>query len=212
MSLRDGDADIWMISTDGSRVRRLTNDTANDFQPCWHPDGTHIVWISDRDGIESLYFMSTIDGSATRLTHEPVEYPAISPDGRLIAFVAQSRSTPTLRLHRLTDQLQLGQLLWQLDGRVSSWAGYRPRFSPDGLWLGFEAPVEPAGGDIFVVPVTDPGGQPPIRLTAFFPPVSTVPWWDWISSSRLVVSFHPLQSRLLLLLEADQWFERALIE
>jgi WD40 repeat protein len=209
MSLRDGSADIWMISVDGSVNKRLTNDPSNDFQPCWHPDGVHLVWVSDRDGVESLYCMSTIDGKTDRLTHEPVEVPAISPDGRLIAFVARIRVGRSLRLHRLTDRRRLGPLVWKLDGRETPWALYRPRFSPDGDWLGFEAPVEPAGGDIFVVPVNDPGGSPPARLTALPTPSFTGSWWDWIDANRLVVSYYPIQARLLLLRDADLWFERA---
>jgi Tol biopolymer transport system component len=211
VSLRDGNADIWMTIKDENSPRRMTNDPANDFQPCWHADGVHLVWISDRNGIESLYCMNTVSGKINRLTEEPVENPAISPDGKHIAFVAQSRIGRSLRLHHLTEQLELGPLIWKLDGRVKVWAGYRPRFSPNGRWLGYEAPVEPAGGDIFAVPVNDPVGSPPVRLTAFPSPISTAFWWDWIDNDRLVVSYYPIQARLLLLRDADHWFERALV-
>jgi serine/threonine protein kinase len=207
--LRDGQADIWITNAEGTSIRNLTNDEANDLQPCWHPDGSHLVWISNRDGLESLYCISTAGNDIHRVTMTPAESPAVSPDGGAIAFVVQTRTGKSLHLHRLTADLQLGPELWRLDGRLQPWAGYRPRFSPDGLWLGFDAPVEPAGGDLFAVPLANPD-TPPIRLTALPYPTFTHAWWDWIDSKRVVVSFCPVQARLLLLRDADRWSARAL--
>jgi serine/threonine protein kinase/Tol biopolymer transport system component len=207
--LRDGQADIWLTNAEGTAIRNLTNDEANDFQPSWHPDGSHLVWISDRDGTESLHCISTTGTASHRLISAPAESPAVSPDGGAIAFVVQTRTGKSLRLHRLTADLQLGPELWRLDGRLQPWAGYKPRFSPDGLWLGFDAPVEPAGGDLFAVPLSAPD-TPPTRLTALPYPTFTRAWWDWIDADRVVVSHCPVQARLLLLRDADRWIGRAL--
>jgi len=43
-------------------VRRLTINGANDGLPAWSPDGQHIAFLSDRDGVWALYLMRP-DGS-----------------------------------------------------------------------------------------------------------------------------------------------------
>jgi Tol biopolymer transport system component len=208
--LRDGNSDIWLTTRDGSSTRNLTEHPANDFLPCWHPDGVHLVWISDRDGTECMYCMNTSTARIHRLNDEISGSPVISPDAKLIAFEVPSQAIKSLRVHHLDDQLQLGPLIFRLDSKVEIWAGYRPRFSPDGMWLGYQAPVEPAGSDIFVVPASNPGA-PPIRLTVLPTTNFKAHWWDWIDANHLVVSYFPIQARLVLLRDADRWFDRALM-
>ena len=83
-STRDGlgpnrGADNWEIYTvnaDGSDVRRLTNNAANDpntavnesldENPAWSPDGTKIVFDSVRSGDREVYTMNASDGAEVR--------------------------------------------------------------------------------------------------------------------------------------------------
>jgi hypothetical protein len=52
-----------------------------------------IVFVSDRSGVENLYLRDLPDGRDRRLTDldEPVRDPALSPDGRRVAFVVGGR-------------------------------------------------------------------------------------------------------------------------
>jgi Tol biopolymer transport system component len=62
VSDRDGNDEIYTMNPDGSDVRRLTNDPAEDLQPAWSPDGSQIAFISDRGGGTRIWVMGS-DGS-----------------------------------------------------------------------------------------------------------------------------------------------------
>ena len=65
MSLRDGNWEIYIASTDGSDPRRLTTNPANDGLPAWSPDGRHIAFVTDRDGEWAVWVMRP-DGTGKR--------------------------------------------------------------------------------------------------------------------------------------------------
>jgi tetratricopeptide (TPR) repeat protein len=65
MSNRDGNWEIYVMNNDGSGVRRLTNNAANDGLPVWSPDGRSIGFVSDQGGAWSVWVMSS-DGSNRR--------------------------------------------------------------------------------------------------------------------------------------------------
>src|SRR5262249_24692526 len=47
--------DLWLYDISGSNAQRFTFDPAQDMNPVWSPDGSRIVWISNRDAIGNLY-------------------------------------------------------------------------------------------------------------------------------------------------------------
>ena len=63
-----GNHDIYLLATDGSEIRQLTNGGDN-LAPSFSPDGNWIVFTSSRDGDNELYIMR-LDGSGlTQLTN-----------------------------------------------------------------------------------------------------------------------------------------------
>ncbi len=58
---RVGDAQIYVMNTDGSSLKRLTPLGVN-LLPTWSPDGRHIAFLASRDGGLGLYVMNA-DGS-----------------------------------------------------------------------------------------------------------------------------------------------------
>ncbi len=81
------DRDITVSKTDGSSLRQLTDDLHWDFAPRWSPDGSQLVFYSNRGGVFDLWAIN-LDGSGLRQLTEVSEgrgftEPAWSADGRL---------------------------------------------------------------------------------------------------------------------------------
>jgi Tol biopolymer transport system component len=89
------DYDIYVMSADGSNVKRLTNSLGSDREPAWSPDG-RIVFSSTRDDAgtvtefanSELYVMNADGTGQTRITNNPgTDHQAVwSPDGASIVF------------------------------------------------------------------------------------------------------------------------------
>lgn len=82
--------EIFTVNLDGTGETRLTNNAGDDVLPAWSPDGTEIVFFSDRNGTFDLYTMNADGTGVTNITNTPgpqTEWsPAWSPDGQRIAF------------------------------------------------------------------------------------------------------------------------------
>src|SRR5207247_1507160 len=83
---RDGN-DVIVMHADGTNVRRLTANAADDGAPSWSPDGSRIAFASNRDGDFEIYIRAR-GGAVTRVTRNGVADvdPNWSPDGSTIAF------------------------------------------------------------------------------------------------------------------------------
>lgn len=81
---------VWLLKDDGSHsYTRITPDDARAEWPMWAPDGRALYYMSDRSGAENLWRVE-IGGAESALTHFTsgrVLWPAISADGRVIAFM-----------------------------------------------------------------------------------------------------------------------------
>jgi Tol biopolymer transport system component len=85
----DRQEDIFICRTDGSDLRRLTNDAARDRAPVWSPDGGRIMFYSNRAGEYNIWSIRR-DGSAlhpmTDRQDGGLYFPSFSPTGdRIVA-------------------------------------------------------------------------------------------------------------------------------
>ena len=55
--------DIFAVSASGGQARQLTTNAAYDAYPIWSPDGSQIVFASDREGSMDVYIMSCKGGT-----------------------------------------------------------------------------------------------------------------------------------------------------
>jgi len=79
------------MDTDGENLRRLTDDPAFDGYPSFSPDGTRILFETDRDGNHEVYLMDVDGSNPVNLTRSPANdiTPSFSPDGRWIIFASE---------------------------------------------------------------------------------------------------------------------------
>jgi len=90
---------IW-LSRDGAPAQPLTAGTAHDANPRWSPDGTRILFCSDRlqrgDDTFRLYLLPMTGGEARPLGELQGELtmPTWSPDGRTVAVLRKDPETP----------------------------------------------------------------------------------------------------------------------
>jgi Tol biopolymer transport system component/imidazolonepropionase-like amidohydrolase len=80
--------DLYAVSRSGGAATRLTSGMAMDRQPVFSPDGSRILFVSDRSGNENLWLVDA-DGSNPRpLTSERGDFhfaePEWSPDGEYV--------------------------------------------------------------------------------------------------------------------------------
>jgi Tol biopolymer transport system component len=79
---------LWLREGDAP-LRRLTDGAQLDFEPSFTPDGESIVFASDRGGSIDLWQFDLRTEGITRLTRSSAKAsrPAVSPDGRRVAFL-----------------------------------------------------------------------------------------------------------------------------
>ena len=79
----DGNLDIWVQQLAGGEPIRLTDHQADDYAPSFSPDGSRIVFRSDR-GNRALYVVPALGGNARRI--DGGQSPRFSPDGEWISY------------------------------------------------------------------------------------------------------------------------------
>jgi Tol biopolymer transport system component len=85
-----------------------------------------IVYVSDRTGMDALYLRRLPDGQDQRLTqlHEPSREPAVSPDGRMVAFSTGGRiglvdiANKAVRFLTFGVEWRDGSPAWRSDGKA----------------------------------------------------------------------------------------------
>ncbi len=160
-SSRDGDYEIYTDLVGGGDLQKLTNNTAQDMDPSWSPDGQQIAFQTNRDGNNEIYTMNSNGGAVTRLTTNttPDVYPAWSPNGTTIAFSSfrggnydvYSIDTGTTVETNLTN---------------ASGDDLHPAWSPDGNKLAFQGSRPAADYNVFTAN-SDGSDQTAVTSNAF---------------------------------------------
>jgi Tol biopolymer transport system component len=129
-SNRSGSAEIWRANRDGSDLRTLTNGGGNS-QPAVSPDGSSVIYVALRDGKYGLRRVSIDGGEPIPITTENSTWPAISPDGRFIAFAGGSSNENSSRVINVIP-FEGGSTVKTFEVAYNAALYNRLRWSPDG--------------------------------------------------------------------------------
>jgi Tol biopolymer transport system component len=151
-----GNEDVWLIDTGRGALSRFTFDVAIDIFPIWSPDGSRIVFASNRKGSYDLYQKTSSGAGREELLLESslIKLPNDwSPDGRFLLYRQEDPKT--------------GADLWvlPLSGERkpfpfvnTNFDERNGQFSPDGRWVAYQS-NESGRFEIYVQPFPGPGGK-----------------------------------------------------
>lgn len=132
---------LYVMEDDGSNVHRVTNSKFYDRSPRWFPDGKQILFERDLTfgnggKYDAQIFKIDIDGRNEQLLiadHPTDGQPAISPDGKHIAFNSKRAGEWDIYVLNWENE-QLTQLT---DNLGKGWSN-RVDWSPDGKKIAYE--------------------------------------------------------------------------
>lgn len=123
--------DLWRLAA--GRLERLTADSYMEADPQFSPDGTTLVYATDRGGLMELWLRNLATGTDRQLTKSGgAALPAWSPDGGRIVFQAQRGLGTEIQ----TVDVKTGETKVL---RNNLFQPSRASFSPDGRYLAVAA-------------------------------------------------------------------------
>jgi Tol biopolymer transport system component len=156
-----GNRDIWLLETERGGLSRFTFDPAVDIDPIWSPEGSRIVFASNRRGVNDLYQKPASGADRDELLLESSEHKRpqhFSPDGRFLLYRVFGDAT--------------GWDLWALPlegdrplkGHTPFPVAQTPfderdgQFSPDGKWIAYRSD-ESGRLEVYVQAFPQPAGK-----------------------------------------------------
>jgi eukaryotic-like serine/threonine-protein kinase len=132
-----GTAHIWLVEAKGTAKGLLTAGIDSDHDPAWNDDGTFVLFTRHRGAEHGIWTVPRLGGSPTLVVDDAAQ-PAVSPDGKRLAFVREAPPSGQTRVFvaALRDVSQARPVTSSGDGL---WDHGHPSWSPDGRRLCYQA-------------------------------------------------------------------------
>jgi TolB protein len=164
----DTNMEIFVVRSDGTGLRRLTNHPGPDTNPAWSPDGSWIAFTRWPDGAASeggdrvgIWTMKADGSDLHRLTHGPglADQAAWSPDGELIAFSRYVISKDAYAIFTMEAHAEDVRRSYAVTDAPYGVSSTSPSWSPDGSRIAFVRDADQnrlADSNLYLV---DPDGR-----------------------------------------------------
>ncbi len=136
-------SNLWIVDSEGKRVRELTHGNWQDFSPVWSPDGKKIAFLSERDETTQIHVMWLDTREVAQLTHFDRSPGSLkwSPDGKKLTFtlfIPDDKPILPVKLPKRPKGAKwakpaviVDRLSWRRDGRGPTPKGYSHIFVID---------------------------------------------------------------------------------
>ena len=159
----NGNMDIWSYETGRRTWNRVTFDSGDDIFPLWSPDGTGMVFGSNRNGGRMNLYRKVLDappGSEALLlsTSQPKFPMDWSPDGRFLLYdsLDPKRGFDIWALPLEGDRQPFAVVQTDFSERLA-------QFSPDGTWIAYQSD-KTGRVEIYVQPFPGVGGDSRVSI------------------------------------------------
>lgn len=145
---QDGLAQVYTMPASGGTPVRLTSSNAIDTEAVFSPDGNHVYFVSDRGGGPQIYRVAAGGSNDVERVTYAGSYnisPAISPDGKLLAYI--SREGNAYRV--MTQELETSAVVLISDTQDDE----SPSFAPNGRLLVYASRMQ--GSDVLMTSTLD---------------------------------------------------------
>lgn len=156
--------DIWLIDlARAATASRLTFDPASEGDPVWSPDGSQVLFNSDRNGLWNSAFRRGADGGGPDVpvvkVERVIEAPDWSHDGRFLVFDGGGTPSSLWMLPFSGDQKPA--LFLRTEFTEDS-----PAFSPDDRWVAYDSNAS-GRFEVYVRSFSPGGNRPQERYRQF---------------------------------------------
>jgi eukaryotic-like serine/threonine-protein kinase len=151
-----GPPDVWVYDVARGLRTRLTFDPQGDSSPVWSPDGTRVVFRSNRKGLDDLYMKDASGAGNDELLFESGENKvpsSWSSDGKFLLF------------HNFNNKTRQDIWVLPMTGEHKPFVFLQTeyqegdaQFSPDGHWVAYRS-NESGRDEIYVTPFPGPAGR-----------------------------------------------------
>ncbi len=153
---------IWVVSSNGGDPIRITEGDVSDQSPVWWPDGRHLLFVSNRDGVLDVYSVEL--GSDSQPLGDRARWTTglglltfdLSADGSKLAYAKSSLDSDIWAL-----PVPEGETVARLSEAKRVTSGIQSveslSLSPDRRWIAFDSNRD-GNQDVFRVGVD--GGEP----------------------------------------------------
>lgn len=125
--MKNGTCDLYAVNLSTGALRQITNDVFSDQDPAYSPDGSRLVFVSDRGGHTEpaalpenfkvwrmdyrnldVYAIDAAGGKIEQITDTPYfeKTPVFSPDGKKLAFCSDRSGIYNVYIHDLATQAE----------------------------------------------------------------------------------------------------------